>query len=499
MSDRSLELGTILIVDDMPTNLGSVVEFLSESGFKIWVARSGKSALKKVEYSQPDLILLDVLMPEMDGFETCELLKQNPITRDIPVIFMTALDDTENKVKGFNAGAVDYITKPIQHEEVLARVKTHLSIRHLTQKLEAEIVERDRARGELECLAQELEHRVEQRTKALLETNNRLSQEINERKQAQIALQESEHRERQKALQLERSLLQLQQMQSQLIQIEKMSALGQLVAGVAHEINNPVNFIYGNLTYAHNYTQDLIEIVELYQQHYPAPIPEIEEAMESTELPFLKEDLPKILDSMQVGAERIREIVLSLRHFSRHEGFHMKRVNLHQGLDSTLMILNNRLKAKSDRPEIEVIREYDSHLPEVECYGGELNQVFMNIIANAIDAVDEWNDTRTLPQMKAHPTRIVIRTEVSGKNQVTIRISDNGPGMSEAVRGCIFNPFFTTKPPGKGTGIGLSITWQIVVEKHKGNLRCTSAPNQGTIFEVEIPISHQVGVLSLSA
>ncbi len=499
MSDRKLELGTILIVDDMPTNLGSVVEFLSESGFKIWVARSGKSALKKVEYSQPDLILLDVLMPEMDGFETCQHLKENPVTRDVPVIFMTALDDTENKVKGFNAGAVDYITKPIQHEEVLARVRTHLSIRHLTQNLEAEIAERDRARGQLEFLAQELEHRVEQRTEALLETNNRLSQEINERKQAELALQESESRERQKALQLERSLLQLQQMQSQLIQIEKMSALGQLVAGVAHEINNPVNFIYGNLTYAHNYTQELIEIVDLYQQHYPTPVVEIEEAIESSELPFLKEDLPKILDSMQVGAERIREIVLSLRHFSRHEGFEMKPVNLHQGLDSTLMILNNRLKAKSDRPEIEVIREYDTRLPDVECYSGELNQVFMNLIANAIDALDEWNESRTLPEMKAHPTRIWIRTEITGKNQVSISISDNGPGMSEAVRGCIFNPFFTTKPPGKGTGIGLSITWQIVVEKHKGNLRCTSSVNQGTMFEVQLPISHQAGVLSLSA
>lgn len=498
MNGKLLDRGIILIVDDTPTNLGSVLDFLSVSGFTVWVARSGASALKKVEYSQPDLILLDVLMPGMDGFETCENLKANNLTRDIPVIFMTALDDTESKLKGFNVGGVDYITKPLQHEEVLARVITHLNLRNLTKKLQTQIVERERAQADLQVLTQELEARVEARTMELLKTNECLQQEVAERKLAEAALQVSEARERQKALQLEQSLQELNQVQNQLIQSEKMSALGQLVAGVAHEINNPVNFIYGNLSYALDYSKTLAHILNLYQKQYPNPPEEIQAEIAASELDFIKDDLPKMFQSMYLGAERIREIVLSLRHFARQEGFEMSSANLHEGIDSTLMILHSKLKSRSDCPPIQVVRDYSPNLPQVQCYPGEMNQVFMNVLANAIDAIDEWNSHRSPEEIKANPSVIWISTEVTPGNCVIVRIRDNGPGMSEDVRRHVFNPFFTTKPPGKGTGIGLSISWQIVVEKHKGNLECISTSGRGTEFDIKIPIRPQSPVLSLS-
>ncbi|MEG4534167.1 response regulator [Microcoleus sp. D2_18a_D3] len=499
MTSESLDRGTILIVDDTPTNLASVLDFLSASGFTVWVARSGSSALKKVQYCQPDLILLDVLMPDMDGFKTCQHLKANDLTKDIPVIFMTALDDTESKVKGFNVGGVDYITKPLQQEEVLARAITHLNLRNLTKKLQAQIVERERAQADLQVLKQELETRVEQRTAELSQTNERLKQEVAERKLVEAALQASEARERHKALQLENSLHELKQVQSQLIQSEKMSGLGQLVAGVAHEINNPINFIYGNLSYALEYSKSLVTIIDLYEKHYPNPAQDIQAEIAASELDYLKDDLPKMFKSMYLGADRIREIVLSLRLFARQEGYEMRAVNLHEGMDSTLMILQSRLKFNSDRPSIEVVRDYCPNLPEVDCYGGEMNQVFMNVLANAIDAIDEWNTQRALEEIKANPSVIRISTEITSNNYVAVRIVDNGPGISEEVRRHVFNPFFTTKPPGKGTGIGLSISWQIVVEKHRGSLGCISAPGGGTEFIIEIPIRQESPVLSLSA
>ncbi|HEY9300157.1 MAG TPA: ATP-binding protein, partial [Phormidium sp.] len=440
-----------------------------------WVARSGQSAIKKVEYSQPDLILLDVLMPGMDGFETCLHLKASESTRDIPVIFMTALADTENKVKGFNAGAVDYITKPFQQEEVLARVQTHLSIRNLTKKLQVQNEQLQQEITERNQLANELEKRVEERTVELSKTNSRLQQEIEERCLAEQTLQ--------------RSLVKLQQAQSQLIQSEKMSAIGQMVAGVAHEINNPVNFIYGNLSHVSDDIEELLEMLNLYQEVYPNPEPKISKKAEDIDLGFLIEDLPKMLNSMQVGAERIRDIVLSLRRFSHQDGFEMKPMNIHEGIDSTLMILHNRLKFKPDRPAIEIIKEYSSNLPLVECYGGELNQVFMNILANAIDAIDESNQHRSAEQIKAYPSWIWINTQVTEGNRVIIRIKDNGSGITPEVTQHIFDPFYTTKSPGKGTGIGLSISWQIVVEKHGGSLQCNSTPAQGTEFVIELPIA----------
>lgn len=292
---------------------------------------------------------------------------------------------------------------------------------------------------------------------------------------------------RNKALELEQTLQQLTSAQSQLIQNEKMSSLGQLVAGVAHEINNPVNFIYGNLSHANDYTQDLLHLLELYQNHYPEPVPEIQEELEAIELDFLMDDLPKLLSSMKVGADRIQLIVASLRTFSRMDEAEMKAVNIHEGIDSTLMILQHRLKAKHNYPEIEVIKEY-GNLPLVECYAGELNQVFMNILSNALDALEERGSRLSAAQLRENPSIISIKTEILAPDRVLIRISDNGLGMTEAVCTRLFDPFFTTKPVGKGTGMGLSISYQIVTDRHKGSLKCTSSPGQGAEFAIEIPL-----------
>ena len=310
--------------------------------------------------------------------------------------------------------------------------------------------------------------------------------------------------EQAKAQQLGKTLGELRQTQAQLIQTEKMSGLGQLVAGVAHEINNPVNFIYGNISHVTEYTKDLLGLLELYEQHYPDPKDEINEYTEAIDLDFMAKDLPKILDSMKMGAERIRQLVLSLRNFSRLDQADKKPVDIHEGLESTLVILQHRLKAKPDRPAIELFKEY-GNLPLVECYAGLLNQVFMNIISNAIDALEMEIRDRGVRQKKVEnlesatqslifftpnetPAFIRIRTELIDPETAAISIIDNGQGIPPNLVSQIFNPFFTTKPVGQGTGLGLSISYQIVVEKHKGVLKCISQLGQGTEFRIEIPV-----------
>jgi len=320
------------------------------------------------------------------------------------------------------------------------------------------------------------------------------SLDITERKQAEAALKQAKE-------EAEVALKTLQQTQAQLIQAEKMSGLGQLVAGVAHEINNPVNFIYGNLSHTAEYTQNLLKLIQLYQQTYPTNS-QIQEKIEEFDLDFISEDLPKILTSMKVGADRIRQIVLSLRNFSRLDEAEMKPVDIHEGIDSTLMILQNRLKANPDRTAIEIVKEYGD-LPLVECYAGQLNQVFMNILANAIDALENYDNQRSLKDIQKNPSRITIRTKlvtnetgVGYSKNVVIQFQDNGSGMTETVRQQVFNPFFTTKPTGKGTGLGLSISYQIVVDKHGGLLQCFSQPHQGAEFRIEIPVL-QSGAVAL--
>ncbi|MGK7925580.1 MAG: AAA family ATPase [Spirulina sp.] len=295
--------------------------------------------------------------------------------------------------------------------------------------------------------------------------------------QAAITLENARlYQQAQQALKLEQEIHELQRTQLHLIQSEKMFGLGQMVAGIAHEINNPVNFIHGNIAHADEYTQNLIHLLELYRHHYPQPHPEIREEIEAMDLAFLEGDLSKLFQSMRGGSDRIQNIVSSLRTFARLDEAEYKAVDLHAGLDSALTILQNRLQAGEEREEIQVIKDYDN-LPRVECYAGQLNQVFMNILGNAIDALNSSSEIQ--PQ-------IGIRTR-SDSEKVTIAIADNGAGMSEEIISRIFDPFFTTKPVGQGTGLGLSISYQIVTEKHRGSLTCTSQPGE-TVFIIKIPI-----------
>lgn len=279
---------------------------------------------------------------------------------------------------------------------------------------------------------------------------------------------------------LETAMQKLKSTQAQLIQAEKMSSLGQLVAGVAHEINNPVNFIHGNINPATEYSQSLLKLLELYENEYANPSEKIQDFATEIDLDFIKEDLPQTIESMKMGAERIQNIVLSLRIFSRLDEGTVKAVNIHEGIDSTLMILQSRLKANTNKGPINVVKKY-GNLALVECYPSQLNQVFMNLISNAIDALEELRDERDFT-----PT-IVIQTQALDNNQIMIKIQDNGSGISEEILDDIFNPFFTTKPPGKGTGLGLSISYSIIVEKHEGELKCFSQIGQGTEFTIKIP------------
>jgi signal transduction histidine kinase len=419
MFSSMVNSGFILIVDDNPTNLSVLAYALKGAGFSIRIATDGQSAIEQIQDELPALILLDVQMPGIDGFETCNLLKANDLTKDIPIIFMTALADVKSKVKGLSLGAVDYITKPFEQEEVLLRVSIHLKLRYLT--------------------------------KTLQEWNQNLEQQVLERTSA------------------------LHKAQLQLVEQEKLASLGQLVAGVAHELNNPMSCIISNIAPASQYITDLKTMIKLYQKYYPDPVPEISQAVEDLDIEFSLHDLSKIFDSMKLSADRIQNILGSMRKFSRSDSNKKMLVNLHDGIDSTLVILHHRLKAGGKRPGIEVIKEYGD-LPEIECYPGPLNQVFMNILANAIDALD--NSPKPV---------IKIQTELIDEEWVKVKISDNGLGISEDIQAKLFQPLFTTKPLGKGTGLGLSISRQIVEEKHGGKIELISETAKGTNISIVIP------------
>ncbi|MFG6096794.1 hybrid sensor histidine kinase/response regulator [Leptothoe sp. ISB3NOV94-8A] len=455
----------ILLVDDKPTNLKMLSDALKGNDWTMLVATDGVSAIEQAQYAQPSLILLDVMMPGIDGFETCQRLKTNAKTKAIPIIFMTALSNSDYKVRGLEMGAVDYITKPFQQKEVIARVKLHLHLKFLAQELEEknklltqEITEKTVAESRLQQLAQELEHRVEQRTAELSDSLNKL-----------------------------------QQAQLQLVQSEKMSALGNLVAGIAHELNNPISFLQGNLGPLQEYIQDLLALVEAYQKTFPEPGQAIQEQIETIEWDFLRQDLEKILSSWFTGMERIHNISDSLRTFSRADKEHKVLFNVHEGLDSTLLILRHRLKANETRPEIEVKRHYQN-IPEIECFAGQLNQVFMNLLANAIDTLDDVNQSSSCDMGQSRVNLITVSTGLAvNSNNIVIKIEDNGAGMDEAIKLRIFDHLFTTKEVGRGTGLGLAIVWQIVVDKHGGSIDVTSTLGQGTCFTLMLPL--QSGII----
>jgi two-component system, NtrC family, sensor kinase len=413
----------ILVVDDTPANLEVAGEILADAGYQVGMAIDGDRALNRVQTFPPDLILLDIQMPGIDGFEVCRRLKADAATASIPIIFMTALSDTDSKVRGLDLGAVDYITKPFEERELLARVKTHLQLSQLTRSLAQTVLEREQA------------------------------------------------------------IARLQSTQDQMVQQEKLSALGQMLAGVAHEINNPINFVHGNIAHLGKYMQLLLGLIQSYQQHYPEPPETLQAMIAAIDLDFLIADIPKLLNSSQMGADRILEIVLSLRNFSRRDEDAYRSVNLHEGIDNTLMILRHRLRLSDTGVRIQLIQNYGD-LPLVECHPGQLNQVLMNLISNAIDALEDSDDGR----FNQHPRTIWIETSQCDGSMVLITIADNAAGISETVRSRLFDPFFTTKPIGKGTGLGLSISEQIITERHHGQLWCESTLGEGTKFYLKIPI-----------
>lgn len=416
-SNKSENKADILVVDDTPNNVRLLSKVLTDRGYTVRKALNGDRAIQSALTQAPDLILLDINMPDMDGYQVCEILKSKPETAAVPIIFISALDETINKVKAFQIGGTDYITKPFEVEEILIRVKNQLTIRKMTQQLSQQ---------------------VQQRTDDL--------------KEAHIKL----------------------------IQQEKMSELGLMVAGIAHEINNPLGFIISNIDHANDYIQDMFELIELYQQKQPQPDADIRAKIDAIDLEFIYDDLPQIINSMKEGTRRIRTLSHSLRTFARPDEAEMTNFDLRESLDSTLTILKHRLKANTFRSEITIEKDYDS-LSTLQCYPSQLNQVFMNLIANAIDAIDEV-------QPHSDP-KIEIRTTCDrAQERIKIEIQDNGNGMSEDIQARLFNHLFTTKPIGKGTGLGLSIVQQIVETNHQGKINFKSAIGHGTSFIIELPL-----------
>lgn len=398
---------TILIIDDIPENLRVLSRILRPEGYKVRIANNGEQALVSVKNNPPDIILLDIMMPNMNGFEMCKRLKSDQKTADIPVIFISALSETAEKVKAFETGGVDYIEKPFRAEEAIARIRTHLTI--LKQRQE-----------------------------------------------------------------LEKALQQLKQMQAQLVQSEKMSSLGVLTAGIAHEINNPIHFIQGGVIALEMSFKDLRTIMQKYDSinttedgTVNAILKEIELLKSKYEYDDIKELIPQLIDDIKLGVNRTAEIVKGLGTFSRIDTDEMVESDIHAGLESTLKILQGKHKNG-----IEIIKQYDTALPVIICHPGKINQVFLNIINNAIDALEGDG-------------AITITTKTF-ENKIAIGIKDNGDGMSEETCQKVFDPFFTTKGVGEGTGLGLSISHGII-EAHNGKITVTSRVGEGTEFVISIP------------
>lgn len=430
----------VLLIDDQPMVAESIYRLLANApDIEFYYCREVNQAIPMAVEIEPTVILQDLVMPDTNGLMLVKFFRANPATQRIPVIVLSNKDDSPTKAEAFSTGANDYLVKIPDSIELIARLRYH-SVAY-TNLIKSQAAEQTLADNK------ELERRVAERT-----------------------------------AELETALENLKRTQGQLIQDEKMASLGHLIAGVAHEINNPVNFIAGNLRPAKNYANDLLHLIALYQQEYPEPPEVIQAEIDDLNLEFLAEDFIKLLTSLKIGTDRIHEIVLSLRNFSRADAVEMQRVDIHSGLDSTLLILGSKLK------DIHVIKTYDQ-CPEVTCFPSQLNQVFMNILANAADALLETPDPDgTVPTVHIQTQLIAGHSE---RACVQITISDNGPGIPEDTRSKIFEAFFTTKPVGLGTGLGLSISHQIVTERHNGRLTCESTLSEGTSFVIQIPIAHQ--------
>ncbi|MGK7922051.1 MAG: response regulator [Trichodesmium sp.] len=438
---------TIMIVDDEVLNLKLMLNLLEISGFDVIVAESGEIAIEKLKNQLPDLILLDVIMPGIDGFETCKFLQSSAITKNIPVIFMTSIAESHKKIKGLKLGAVDYIIKPIKTEEVLARINIHL-------RLQEEIKERTKAEIELQKAKAELEEKVKERT-----------------------------------AELSQSLAKLQVTQGQLIKNEQMSSIGELVAGIAHELNNPVSIVVGNINLAEKYVKELINHIQIYQQQFPNPGEIIEKNADKIDLDFLLEELPKMLSSINLASKRISETSTSLRSVARADSTSKVPFDINDGIESTLTILQHRLKANNQRPDIEIIKNYGD-LPKINCYPHSLNQVFMNLLVNAVDSLEEYNykNNLTYHEILENPNRITITTSVVESDEVVIVIGDNGVGILAHLKDQLSEAFDRQKSKNKRNSLGLSMSHLIVVEKHRGKLEFHSSPQQGTEFVIKLPL-----------
>lgn len=433
----------ILVIDDQPIVVESVRRLLAaETDMTVHACSDPTLALSIAAELNPSVILQDLIMPEVDGLILVKFFRAHPKTKDIPIVILSSNDEAEIKAAAFSAGANDYLVKLPDPIELIARLRYHSKAYH--SFLKSNEAEQTLANNKV------LEECVEART-------TELKQALNNLKQAQ----------------------------AKLIHNEKMNSMGQLVAGIAHEVNNPINFIYGNLNYMDNYVQDLLNLIQTYQEHYPNPVSAISEKLEELDFEFTSQDLLSSFVSLRSGAKRIRDLVLSLRNFSRFDEAEIKKVDVHEGLDSTLAVLGAQLEG------ITVEKAYGD-LSSLECYASQINQVFMHLIRNAIEAIRGLSTVSKSEQKSfgsdRKPMLHISTVSVHEGQRLAVWIADNGPGILPDIQDRIFDPFFTTKEVGNGTGLGLSISYQIVVEQHGGILKCYSIPGQGAKFLIELPV-----------
>ncbi|MEM8640641.1 MAG: hybrid sensor histidine kinase/response regulator [Cyanobacteria bacterium P01_G01_bin.54] len=412
--------GRILAVDDTPANLNVISDTLRKAGYSVATAIDGERALKRLEHYQPDLILLDVMLPGIDGFETCTRLKANPQFRHIPIIFLTALSEPINRTQGLNLGGVDYITKPFETIEFLSRIRVHLN---------------------------------------------------------------------------------LQRAQLQLLQEANLSTLGNLVNGIVHEVNNPINFVARNINPVEQHHQELVYLLELYEAQYPDPPDEIKAWRQQINLPHLKRDSLNLLKSIRLGAERLQDILSSLRTLSPLDTTPLQTewggIDLQRSLDHALLLLSYRLQANTQRPAINVIKQY-AELPEFQGHSAQLSQALMQVLMNGIDALQAKDWTPEQQQQPTFPTTKIERPQLTltttaqrfeQNPQILLQIMDNGVGISAEIQPRIFERFFSTKPLGQGIGLGLAIAHQIITEQHGGTITCTSELGKGTTVTIALPLA----------